>query len=32
MIHWICTAKNLSEHFPVKCTIDFNVEYFNGVG
>ncbi len=24
-------ANNFSEHFPVKCTIDFNVEYFNSV-
>ncbi len=24
-------TNNFSEHFPVKCTIDFNVEYFNSV-
>ncbi len=24
-------ANNLSKHFPVKCTINFNVEYLNSV-
>ncbi len=25
------TANNFCEHFPVKCTMDYNVEYFNSV-